>query len=153
MNDLLMFILLTFAPLFELRASIPFAIATGMHWFLAIVLAIVFNWIIAIIVWFLLHRLLTLISKIAFFKKYIDAYYARIQKKIDFYVDKYGVLALALFIAVPIPGSGVYSGAIAGTIIGADTKQFLLASLIGVTIAAIIVTALSVGFFATCNCF
>ena len=57
-------------------------------------------------------------------------------------VEKYGEWAVALFIAIPLPGSGSYSGAIAAYVIGLSHKKFAIANLIGVIIAGILVTAI-----------
>jgi len=58
-------------------------------------------------------------------------------------VEKYGEFGLALFIGVPLPGSGSISGAIAAHLMGMSFKRFFLANLIGVSIAAIVVLAVS----------
>jgi len=65
------------------------------------------------------------------------------QKKINKHVDKYGELAVAIFIGIPLPGSGVYSGAIAAYLLGLKYRKFIIANIIGVLIAGIIVTIIS----------
>jgi len=69
----------------------------------------------------------------------------RTQKNIQKYVDKYGELGVALFIGVPLPGSGVYSGALGAYVIGLKLKKFIIADIIGVLIAGTIVTIISTG--------
>ena len=68
----------------------------------------------------------------------------RVQKKIHPYVEKYGLWGLAIYISLPFPGSGIYSGSIAGYVIGMEKKRFYLAALVGATLAAAIVTSLVV---------
>jgi uncharacterized membrane protein len=66
---------------------------------------------------------------------------AKTQKKIHPLVEKYGVWGLSVFIGVPLPGSGVYSGAVGGYLLGFTKREFYLATAIGVLIAAAAVTA------------
>ncbi len=56
------------------------------------------------------------------------------------YVDKYGTIGLALFIGVPLPGSGVWTGALAAFLLGFKRKEFSIANIVGVLIAGVIVT-------------
>ena len=67
------------------------------------------------------------------------------QRKIKPLVDKYGLFGVSLFIAIPLPGSGSYTGAVAAYILGIGYKKFILANLIGVIIAGTIVTLTSLG--------
>jgi len=66
-----------------------------------------------------------------------------INEKIHKYVDKYGLLGVSIFIGIPLPGSGVYSGALGAYLLGINFKKFLIASIIGVLIAGILVTIIS----------
>ena len=63
-----------------------------------------------------------------------------LQNKIHAGVEKWGELFLIIFIGIPLPGSGVYSGALAGYIMGISFKKFMIANILGVLIAAILVT-------------
>jgi uncharacterized membrane protein len=47
---------------------------------------------------------------------------------------------VAIFIGIPLPGSGVYTGAVASFLIGLNFKKFIIADIIGVLIAGILVT-------------
>ena len=60
-------------------------------------------------------------------------------------MDKYGEIGLAIFIGIPLPGSGVYSGALAAYLIGMNFKRFIIAATIGVFIAGTIVTLATIG--------
>jgi len=131
-------------PFLELRASIPYGVlSTDMNWILVFFICVLANIILAPIVYFLLDKTVHLFFFIKPFKKVYDYYIIKTQKKIHKYVEKYGELGVALFIAVPLPGSGVYSGALAAYIIGMSYKDFIKAAVIGVLIAGVIVTAIS----------
>jgi uncharacterized membrane protein len=69
----------------------------------------------------------------------------KIDKKASKYVDKYGLLGLALFVGVPLPGTGAYSGALAAHLLGMEKKKAMIAVAIGITIAGILVSLASLG--------
>ena len=157
LREVLILILIMFLPLIEIRLAIPVGIlegsvslpfvgqisAFGFNPIFVFLLSIFAGLLLAIIVFNLLHLIDNPLKKSRFAKPYFNLL-DRTQKKVKPYVDKYGVFGLALFIAVPIPGSGVYMGSLGGYILGFEKKKFYLASLIGVFIAATIVTLLTV---------
>lgn len=63
-------------------------------------------------------------------KKYLE-YVGKVRVKSRKYVDKYGFLGLILFVAIPLPGSGIWTGAIAAYILGFYKKRAVLALLVG----------------------
>jgi len=81
--------------------------------------------------------------RIKFIDKIYQKYVERTQKKIHKYVKKYGEAAVAIFIGIPLPGSGSYSGALAAYLIGLGYKKFIIANIIGVLIAGVIVTLIT----------
>jgi uncharacterized membrane protein len=144
MNEMLMLIILTLMPFLELRASIPYGIfSTDLHWGWVFMICALVNIILAPIVYYIFLELIQLFRKI----KAIDYCYQktviRTQRKVHKSVEKYGVLGLALFIGVPLPGSGVYSGALAADLLGVEFKDFFKAAVIGVLIAGLVVLLVS----------
>ncbi len=145
MNEILMLIILTLMPFLELRASIPYGIfSTNLHWGWVFMICVLVNIILAPIVYYLFLELIQLLRKI----KMIDYCYhktvVRTQKKVHKYIEKYGVLGLAVFIGIPLPGSGVYSGALAADLLGIEFKDFFKAAVIGVVVAGLIVLLVSI---------
>jgi len=143
-SELLILIGLTLMPFLELRASIPYGILnTEMNWMLVFIICVIANIILAPIVYLFIDKVIHLFFFIKAFHKFYNYYVEKTQKKIHKYVEKYGEIGVAFFIAVPLPGSGVYSGALAAYIIGMSYKDFIKAAVIGVLISGIIVTAIS----------
>ncbi|MCK4529593.1 MAG: small multi-drug export protein [Candidatus Marinimicrobia bacterium] len=139
-NDIWQVILITLIPALELRASLPYAIlALEMTWYSAFILVVVVNIILGPIVYFALHFFLDLVIKIPVFNRLYERSLHKVQTKIKPKVEKYGVWGLALFIGVPLPGSGVYTGALAAFVLDIKPKKFMIATVVGVLIAAIIV--------------
>jgi len=144
MNEILNIIWITFLPFLELRASIPYGVLkTDLHWFTIFSTAVISNIILGILIYYFLDKIIFIIKKIKFIEKFWDYYVEKTQKKIHKAVEKYGEWAVAVFIGIPLPGSGVYSGALAAYLIGLERKKFIIANIIGVLIAGILVTIIS----------
>ncbi|MCK9484715.1 MAG: small multi-drug export protein [Candidatus Marinimicrobia bacterium] len=142
-NDIIKMIAITFIPTLELRASIPFGIfATDLSWQIVFGVCIIANIIIGIIIYFLMELIIKVLTMIPIISRLWDNYVEKTQHKIQKGVDKYGEWAVAIFIGIPLPGSGVYTGALASYLIGLKFKKFIVANIIGVLIAGIIVTAI-----------
>ncbi|HIE41545.1 MAG TPA: hypothetical protein EYP80_02670 [Candidatus Aenigmarchaeota archaeon] len=133
-------ILLTFFPTLELRASIPYALTLAKFDLWIIPVIITLNILLGEIIFYLLNTSLPFFLKIKIFNKIYNKCVIKIQKKARPWVKKYGVVGLATFIGIPLPGSGVYSGALAAFIFGLKRKDFTKANTMGVTIAGIIVS-------------
>jgi uncharacterized membrane protein len=149
-------LLLTFIPFVELRLAIPLGLLGGsmnlpfgivisglsMHPLAVFFICVTANFMLAVIIYILLYKLDGALRKSPFGKRYStfrDSSKARVEK----FTKRYGAVGLALFIAIPFPGSGVYTGTLGAFVIGLDKKKFLIASAVGVTLAGIIVTAIT----------
>ncbi|MBD3248585.1 hypothetical protein GF336_00890 [Candidatus Woesearchaeota archaeon] len=145
MNDIILLILLTFMPFLELRASIPYGIfRTELSVLTVFLICIVANIVLVPFIWFFLNKLMYIFLKVEFIKKNYDKIIKSNQKKVEPYVEKYGKIGLALFIGIPLPGSGVYSGGLGAYLLGFDFKDYVRAAIIGVLISGIAVTLISV---------
>lgn len=140
-QEMLLIIGLTLLPAFELRASIPYGIFfTDLHWTFVFVLAVLVNTLLGPLIYFLVDKVVHLFFFMKWFEKLYNKILKRSQKKIEKHVDKWGELGLALFIGIPLPGSGSYTGAIGAYVLGLSFKKFIIANLIGVLLAASVVT-------------
>jgi len=139
--QILTLILTTLIPTLELRASIPLGILTfNLHWLPVFAITVFTNIILGLIVYIILDNFIHILMDIKIFQRYYSRVVEKTQKKIKPGVEKYGLLAIALFIAIPLPGSGSYTGALAAHLLGLNKKKFFLANTIGVIIAGILVT-------------
>ena len=158
MHPIIELILITFIPALELRASIPYGIlggtihlpfginlsGLGMEWYWVVLVCILANIVLGVMVYFLLDNFVHLVVKVKWIGKIYNKIVARTQHRIKKYVEKYGEFGIAVFIGIPLPGSGVYTGALAAYLIGLKFKKFILANVIGVLMAGIIVTLIIV---------
>jgi len=133
-------VILTFFPGLELRASIPYAILVSDLGISMIPIILLLNIILGEIVFYSLNISLDFFLKIKIIRKIYNKIVQRVQKKAQKYIEKYGVIGLAIFIGIPLPGSGVYTGALAAFIFGFKKKDFLKANILGVSIAGLLVT-------------
>ncbi len=144
MNEILNLIWITLLPFLELRASIPYGVfQTDFSLLTIFLVCVTTNIILAPIVYFFLDNVVHIFLKVKFIDRIYQKLVIRTQRKVHKYVEKYGVLGLALFIGVPLPGSGVYSGALAAYLLGFRKRDFFMAAVIGVLIAGVIVLLIS----------
>jgi len=142
--SILIIIGLTLMPLLELRASIPYGIlATDLHWSLVFLIAVAANAVLGPLVYLFIDKLIHHFFHIRWFHKWYHAHVEITQKRIHKSIEKYGEWGIALFIGVPLPGTGSYSGALGSYLLGLSYKKFIIANLLGVIIAGIIVTIIT----------
>ncbi|MFH1053989.1 MAG: small multi-drug export protein [Candidatus Woesearchaeota archaeon] len=145
LNEILIIILLTFLPFLELRASIPYGIIVlgKEYWLLVFVIAVAANILLGPILYVFFHKIIHIFLKARVFNNIWENVVERARKRVKPYIEKYGVIGLGIFIGVPLPGSGVYTGAIGGYLLGFNFKDFMKSVVIGVLIAGIVVTIIS----------
>jgi uncharacterized membrane protein len=141
MHPIIELILITFIPALELRMSIPYGILIlGVNVWLVFLVCVLANIILGIVVYFFLDKFVHIFVKIKWVGNAYNKIVERTQKKIKKYVDKYGTWGLAVFIGIPLPLSGVYTGALGSYFLGIKYQKFIIAEIIGVVIAGVIVT-------------
>lgn len=143
--EILILIGLTLLPFLELRASIPYGIFnTNLHWGAVFGICIISNIFLGAVLYLFLNQIMVILTKIKPVDRIYSRYVEKNQKRIKRYVDRYGELGVALFIGVPFPGSGVYSGALGAYMLGLDKKKFLKSTVLGVLIAGTAVTLICI---------
>ena len=141
MIEVLQLVFLTLLPGLELRLSIPFGIGVlQLPWLLVFIVCVLTNIVLGPVIYFLLDKFVHLVLKINFVERIWLKCVLRAQRKGKKYVERFGLIGLALFVAIPLPGSGSYTGALIAYLFGVEYRNFFLANLIGVIIAGIIVT-------------
>lgn len=137
-------ILLSALPVTELRLTIPLAVALGISPVKSFILACVGNFLPVIPLLLLLEPISRIVEKLPcinkMYAKLLEKTRAKGQK-----VEKYGALGLLLFVAVPFPGTGVYSGAILAFLFGIRFWYSFISLTIGMLLAGISVTLASAG--------
>lgn len=88
-----------------------------------------------------------LMSRSKFFNKFFTFLFERTRRKHSEKFEKWGALALITFVAIPLPVTGGWSGALAAFVFGIPFKKALPLISLGIVIAGIIVMGLSLGIF------
>lgn len=146
MNPLLTGILLSLAPVSELRGGIPFAIFHGINIWAAFVFCVIANIIVIPVLFLFLDCLHHRLIKYTFYKKTFDVFLGRIRKrkiKVEKNYETWGILALTIFVACPLPITGVWTGTIIAWLLGLKRGKSYLAIILGAIIAGLIVTLLT----------
>ena len=142
-------------PLIELRGAIPVAVGMdlGLPEWAVLITAIVGNMIPVPIIYLFARKVLEWGSKVKWkpFKEFCNCCLKKGEKAGNKLLKKAGnhgtYFALYLFVAIPIPGTGAWTGTLAASILNLDFKKTLIAVLAGVLTAGLIMLAASLGLF------
>jgi uncharacterized membrane protein len=133
--------LLAFLPISELRGAIPFAIANGVPWYIAFPYAVILNALVAPVCWVFLSTLHQWFRRMKWYANFFDRFVERARKKLEGGVEKWGWLAVAIFVAIPLPMTGAWTGTLGAWVLGLRKGRTFLAVILGVISAGAIVTA------------
>jgi uncharacterized membrane protein len=136
--------LLSFLPISELRGAIPFAVANGIPWYWAYPFAAGLNAMVAPICWIFLSTLHKLFLKMAWYERFFDHFVERARAKLHRGVEKWGWFGIAVFVAIPFPLTGAWTGTLGAWVLGLSKRQTLPAVILGVAVSGAIVTAVVV---------
>lgn len=151
-NTLITF-LISMVPVFECRAAIPTGVALGLPTALVFVVSAIGNFIPApFIIPFIQKIFSWLRRKSARLEKLVSRLEKRASDKAA-QVERYSTLGLVLFVATPLPGTGAWTGALIAAMLGLKMRHALPAIALGVLIACVLVTFLSLGAKAAINLF
>ena len=131
-------------PVVELRGAIPAGTATGLDPWLACGAAVLGNLLPVPFIILLVRRVFDWLRKRPCFAPRIDALERRAHLK-GRLVRKYRLLGLVLFVAVPLPGTGAWTGALVAAILDIRLRSALPAIALGVLVAGGIVTLMTLG--------
>lgn len=151
----LMVFFISMVPIVELRGAIPYAVGfiesgVDMKLFWCYIIAIVGNMLPVPIIYLFARRVLVWGAD----KKYIGRLFSFFLEKGERGGEKLQgkagsglYIALLLFVGIPLPGTGAWTGTLAASILDMDFKKSVLAVMGGVVLAGIIMGVLSTGLF------
>jgi len=147
-------LIVSMVPLIELRGAIPIAIGMdlGLPEWAVLIIALIGNILPVPIIYLFAQKVLKWGQKckIKWFKKFCNFCLEKGKKAGDKMLKKAkaGVyVALFLFVAIPIPGTGAWTGTLAASILDLDFKKSMLAVIAGVITAGLIMLLVSLGVF------
>ncbi len=150
MLEVLSFLIATMSPVVELRGGIPLGLAMGLTPEFVIPVAIIVNCLIFFPIYFGLELLWE-----RFFARFgwAQRLMERVHRKGSKYIQKYEVIGLAIFVGIPLPVTGVWTGTAIAWLMDLDWKKSFLSICLGVLIAGTIISILSLGFIQGLNFF
>ena len=144
-GQILMTFLVSMVPIIELRGALPMATGAGLDWRIAIVVAIIGNLIpVPFIIMFIRKIFAWMRKQNNYFGKVVEKLENKAFSKRDT-IDKYGPWGLWLFVAIPLPGTGAWTGALIAAMLDIPLKKSFPAIATGVITAGIIVAFVSYG--------
>ena len=138
-------VLLALVPISELRGAIPYALYHGMGVVPAFLLCVIVNSLVSPLLLLFISTLHKLLSRWSWYARAFDRFVERARRKVHDPVEKYGYWGLAVFVAIPFPLTGAWTGALGAWVLGMNPRKSFLAITAGVVAAGIVVTA--VAFF------
>ena len=152
---ILVVLLISMVPLIELRGAIPVAVGMdlGLPEWLVLIIAIIGNIIPVPIIYFFARKVLNWGVKLKWkpFQEFCSFCLKKGEKggeKLLKKTGKYGTyFALFLFVAIPLPGTGAWTGTLAASILNLDFKKTTIAIIAGIIVAGLIMLAASFGLF------
>ena len=137
-------------PIIELRGAIPYAVGFGLPLLPSYIIAIIGNMIPVPFIFLFERKVLVWGST----KKYIGKFFTWCLKKGEKGGEKLKqsagkglYIALLIFVGIPLPGTGAWTGTLAASLLNMDFKKSTLAVMGGVILAGIIMGILSLGVF------
>ena len=131
---------LSFLPISELRGGIPFAVANNVPWYTAFAISVFFNTLVAPFVWIFLSTLNKLFLKMNWYKRLFEKFIERARNKLRNSVERWGWFGIAVFVAIPLPFTGAWTGTLGAWVLGISKRKAIAAIITGVIISGIVVT-------------
>jgi len=150
MKKYIIVFLISMVPLIELRGAIPYAVGFGLPLVPSLIVALVGNMIPVPLIFLFARKVLEWGKD----KKYIGGFFTwclekgeKGGRKLEAKAGKGLYVALLLFVGIPIPGTGAWTGTLAASILDMDFKKSMLFIFLGLLLAAGIMLLASLGVF------
>lgn len=144
-GKMLLTFLISMVPVIELRGAIPVGVGYGLNIWVAVALSIIGNMLPV-------PFIMLFIRKIFAWMRKVNKTFARIVEKMEEKaakhtnkVTKYGFWGLLILVALPLPGTGAWTGALVAAMLELRFKTALPAIFLGVILAAVIVSFVTYG--------
>ena len=143
--DLAVF-LVSMIPLIELRGSVILGTAIGMPWLRVLLISLIGNILPIPFILLLGEKIFAWLRHQPLLKGFAAWYENHLMNK-SATIRKVSFLGLMMFVGIPLPGTGAWTGTLAASILDMDFKSSVLAVMFGVLLAGIIMMCVSFGVF------
>lgn len=142
-KELVIFII-SMIPILELRGGLLVAWSIGVPILKAIPICIIGNIIPIPFILLFIKKIFQWLKKVPVFEKFITKLEKRAMGKSDT-IKKYEFWGLVIFVGIPLPGTGAWTGSLIAALLEIDFKKAVLAELLGIALATVIVSLVSYG--------
>lgn len=136
--------IISLMPILELRGGLIAASLLNLEYFKALIICIIGNILPIPFILLFIEKILIWLDSYEPTKKISNMLKNKVEKN-KTSIEKYGYLGLILFVGIPIPGTGAWTGALIAALMRLDFKKSLLCILIGILLASIIMSILTYG--------
>ena len=146
MYKLVITFLVSMVPIIELRVGVPIATGMGIDWYIALPVAIIGNIIPVPFILLFVREILDCIDRCDF--DFLNKIAKWLHKKVDknkSSIEKYGYLGLILFVGIPLPGTGAWTGCLIAAVLNMNRRKSFFAIMTGIIMASVIMMAISYG--------
>ncbi len=142
--------LISMVPIIELRGAIPYAVGFGLPLIPSYIIAVLGNMLPVPLIFFFARKILEWGKDKKIIGKFFTFCLEKGNKGGQNLLSKAGrsvYLALFLFVGIPLPGTGAWTGTLAASLLNLDFKKSVISIMAGVVLAGIIMGVLSLGIF------
>ena len=137
--------LISMVPVIELRGAVPYGYSNGLNIWVAVIVSIIGNLLPVPFIIIFIRRIFALLRRIsAKFDGLVTRLENRANNKSDI-VKKYSFWGLFLLVAIPLPGTGAWTGALVAAMLDMRLKRAMPAIILGVLAAGIVVAFITCG--------
>ena len=136
---------ISMVPIIELRGGLPYGIALGLPYPAALTAAVLGNMLPVPFIILFIRRIFAWMRK---HSKWWDGIISKLEQKAHLkgrVVQKYSAIGLCILVAIPLPGTGAWTGALVAAVLDMRLKKAVPSIFLGVCIAAAIMTAVTFG--------
>ena len=137
-------LVVSMVPFIELRGGVVLGAALGIHWLESLIICIIGNVLPVPFIIVFGRWTLNFLEHTKLFGAMVHRYKAKVLTKADL-IHKYGPWGLMLFVGIPLPGTGVWSGSVLALLMDLRLRSAIPAILLGVIMAGLIMTVGSHG--------
>jgi len=139
--NILKLIILSMLPISEIRGALPFAFFNKIPFYFAFPIALTFNFLVSFLIFFFLDTVNKYLMKIPIYNRFFTSFSENAKEKVYKKFAKYEYLGLTLFVGIPLPITGIWTGALGAWLLQLERKKVFISLFFGVLIAGLIVTA------------
>ena len=140
---------ISMVPMLELRGGLIFSSAAGIDMWKAIPICVIGNLIPVPFILLLITKIFNWLKKTKVFRPMVEKLENKAMSKKD-QIEKYEFWGLVLFVGIPLPGTGAWTGSLIAALLDMKFRKAFPAVIIGVCLATVIMTTISYvipGFF------